>query len=176
MSPHARGLHPEPDRVVHVHGIIPARAGFTTAISRRPATSWDHPRSRGVYWGLSGPPISPTGSSPLARGLRRQHDVSHARPPDHPRSRGVYAGLRGHPTCMTGSSPLARGLHRGHRLLGQRNGIIPARAGFTGQGPTRATCPWDHPRSRGVYRCGRGGHGGPPGSSPLARGLPHVRA
>ena len=29
MSPHAQGLHPEPDRVVHVHGIIPARAGFT---------------------------------------------------------------------------------------------------------------------------------------------------
>ena len=69
MSPHAQGLHPEPDRVVHVHGIIPARAGFTTAISRRPATSWDHPRSRGVYTEQRRRPASDRGSSPLARGL-----------------------------------------------------------------------------------------------------------
>ena len=171
MSPHARGLHPEPDRVVHVHGIIPARAGFTTAISRRPATSWDHPRSRGVYWGLSGPPISPTGSSPLARGLRRQHDVSHARPPDHPRSRGVYAGLRGHPTCMTGSSPLARGLPDDRLQVRQEARIIPARAGFT----AARAMPWwslpDHPRSRGVYTRHSYYVSIRAGSSPFARGL-----
>ena len=48
-SPLARGLRPGqvdlPDRL----GIIPARAGFTTAESPPSALSADHPRSRGVY-------------------------------------------------------------------------------------------------------------------------------
>ena len=52
---------------------------------------------------------------------------------DHPRSRGVYF-----PDVTTiifdeGSSPLARGL-LGERIdCATENGIIPARAGFTGQ-------------------------------------------
>ena len=48
-SPLARGLH----HAVHVsdddQGIIPARAGFTRASTRRCRTRGDHPRSRGVY-------------------------------------------------------------------------------------------------------------------------------
>ena len=52
-----------------------------------------------------------------------------------------------------------------------RDGIIPARAGFTAaRSASRKGAP-DHPRSRGVY----GGYGWVPrheeGSSPLARGL-----
>ena len=73
-----------------------------------------------------------------------------------------------------GSSPLARGLRIQDQRRQPADGIIPARAGFTGSRspPTRA--PWDHPRSRGVYESSldRGDVG--PGSSPLARGL-HFR-
>ena len=51
--------------------IIPARAGFTSRLRATSSTSRDHPRSRGVYFGLD--PNSPLtgGSSPLARGLPR---------------------------------------------------------------------------------------------------------
>ena len=76
------------------------------------------------------------------------------------------------PLRSTGSSPLARGLLPSYRLGPYSGRIIPARAGFT---PTRAWCPWppgDHPRSRGVYASPRLHMHPPPGSSPLARGLP----
>ena len=56
-----------------------------------------------------------------------------------------------HVVSRHGSSPLARG------LLGDdvdeivRDGIIPARAGFTVTLDTGLDSPADHPRSRGVY-------------------------
>ena len=49
--------------------------------------------------------------------------------------------------------------------------IIPARAGFTGRGAQMTVTPWDHPRSRGVYRIRLYGDPDVRGSSPLARGL-----
>ena len=90
---------------------------------------------------------------------------------DHPRSRGVY--LTRYPVKFeaAGSSPLARGLlvPRGHVTRWQ--GIIPARAGFTGRRRCWAR-PWaDHPRSRGVYFLATSTSRRPWGSSPLARGL-----
>ena len=78
-------------------------------------------------------------------------------------------------TKATGSSPRVRGLRHRQRLPEPRQGIIPARAGFTLRpGPPRPGGP-DHPRACGVY----GGAaprfpGGPPwphGSSPRVRGL-----
>ena len=73
---------------------------------------------------------------------------------------------------MVGSSPLARGLHHGRRPNSHRLGIIPARAGFTPRRRRTRHSHRDHPRSRGVYdrRCRTSPT--PPGSSPLARGLP----
>ena len=71
----------------------------------------------------------------------------------------------------SGSSPLARGLHQSGRAGRGRLGIIPARAGFTHPSPVRGRLRGDHPRSRGVYRPGRGASTIIPGSSPLARGL-----
>ena len=69
-SPLARGLLEAAAGVQVGVGIIPARAGFTT--SRRPTIgpSWDHPRSRGVYFHGLDFEIINDGSSPLARGLR----------------------------------------------------------------------------------------------------------
>ena len=51
-------------------------------------------------------------------------------------------------------------------------GIIPARAGFTGDGVSVVGQTGDHPRSRGVYSKSNSPPGRTPGSSPLARGLP----
>ena len=116
--------------------------------------------------------VCASGSSPLARGLRRAwrgrgrcrriiparagftchewHPRHHAW--DHPRSRGVYLVQ----VC----------LEVGHR------GIIPARAGFTLSSPWVDPATWDHPRSRGVYHRPDAGGSDGVGSSPLARGLP----
>ena len=110
-SPLARGLPLRALVLAAYGGIIPARAGFTTArpSTRRP--SGDHPRSRGVYlWSRDEYDVA-RGSSPLARGLpmsrwrkesssgiipaRAGFTVSGDAPfkagADHPRSRGVYS-------------------------------------------------------------------------------------
>ena len=152
----------------------------------------DHPRSRGVYRHAPPPSATCGGSSPLARGLRRQPRtgarsprIIPARagftptgswrpcaPPDHPRSRGVYTiGGRSN-SVASGSSPLARGLLQGRRPPHRRSRIIPARAGFTDPRGAGLRRPRDHPRSRGVYRVRVHPPGRPQGSSPLARGLP----
>ena len=52
-----------------------------------------------------------------------------------------------------------------------RDGIIPARAGFTGCRPGRFRPAPDHPRSRRVYQFSYSNPDGNLGSSPLARGL-----
>ena len=171
MSPHARGLHPEPDRVVHVHGIIPARAGFTIIMASSGLLFGDHPRSRGVYLRLSWDRAQENGSSPLARGLlhaggrpRGRRGIIPARagfttptgstvswPRDHPRSRGVYPHRILPANRHGGSSPLARGLHMVART-GDKDLL-------------------DHPRSRGVYPTMEPLEIRIQGSSPLARGL-----
>ena len=50
-SPLARGLRTLRVGGAVVRRIIPARAGFTRALSPSLGTGWDHPRSRGVYRG-----------------------------------------------------------------------------------------------------------------------------
>ena len=190
-SPLARGLPRRRRRGPLSTGIIPARAGFTSSPTGTSSTRPDHPRSRGVYFGLY--PISnkDTGSSPLARGLPRFDwllrdtkgiiparagftcSTSTTSPPrwDHPRSRGVYD------TCVidrptgSGSSPLARGLPEKTPERQPIEGIIPARAGFTQTGVTDCSGFWDHPRSRGVYFEKGVTVWHKTGSSPLARGL-----
>ena len=191
-SPLARGLRRR--RVIRAsgHGIIPARAGFTRTPRPRSLTGTDHPRSRGVYAPTHHKESRVTGSSPLARGLHtdRLRAIQGAgiiparaaftafprlrtcRARDHPRSRGVYCSAGFSAASAGGSSPLARGLPL-LLFCGVRwNGIIPARAGFTGPGPLCARSPWDHPRSRGVYRREPVPEDWDLGSSPLARGLP----
>ena len=173
-SPLARGLLGGDYRRVQEIRIIPARAGFTLAVTVGTAATADHPRSRGVYGRGFLPFPFFWGSSPLARGLHHHRDHrQHARriiparagftsPTrtaragrwDHPRSRGVYAGVISHGSSGFGSSPLARGLREDDALVLGRPGIIPARAGFTEPHPLRRLLGWDHPRSRGVYACG----------------------
>ena len=150
-SPLARGLLKYlSDRLAEA-GIIPARAGFTCPGPRGAGGRRDHPRSRGVYQ-LEWEEMSPAqGSSPLARGLRRDSDHGYrtdwiipARagftrsgsrasraPTDHPRSRGVYVVDDRGRGPRPGSSPLARGLRGCGCVWCVDSGIIPARAGFT---------------------------------------------
>ena len=175
-SPLARGLlHLEIGRII-VHRIIPARAGFTLHHHGIYSASRDHPRSRGVYSPRRPSGRSFCGSSPLARGLRRQTRLGpdprriiparagftprcrdgRCRRSDHPRSRGVYAGILNACVSALGSSPLARGLLPPPVHTHGGRGIIPARAGFTSY------------NTKPEY--------GAPGSSPLARGLLDVGA
>ena len=98
-------------------GIIPARAGFTSACFQYWCAPPDHPRSRGVYGEMMFISGEAAGSSPLARGLlwpadarERAERIIPARAGftntwtfvrlrswDHPRSRGVYS--KGHEPC-----------------------------------------------------------------------------
>ena len=90
---------------------------------------------------------------------------------DHPRSRGVYVIIPTESGAGHGSSPLARGLLQCPPGLGGLLGIIPARAGFTGQSVGSPCAAADHPRSRGVYVGINDTWSWARGSSPLARGL-----
>ena len=190
-SPLARGLHERPGGGGGASGIIPARAGFTSAWPGLSGSPSDHPRSRGVY--SRSPALSPTGSgsSPLARGLRLSSPTAPgtrwiipARAgftlpghdgwtvcQDHPRSRGVYSPTAPPVISPRGSSPLARGLPACNLGLRAAGGIIPARAGFTLRRRRQAADLMDHPRSRGVYGRFSGSIVEISGSSPLARGL-----
>ena len=129
-SPLARGLQRPVPGAGHRRGIIPARAGFTSWATTTSRWREDHPRSRGVYPGSARPHMVRRGSSPLARGLRVDHErrllpariiparAGFTRGPrtptsgrsDHPRSRGVYHVSLSLPSLFPGSSPLARGL------------------------------------------------------------------
>ena len=170
-SPLARGLQIAPAPSLIDGRIIPARAGFTWPSC---AGAWgrsDHPRSRGVYVVDTSWPVVPAGSSPLARGLRGGWSAGGRRCGDHPRSRGVYVAVSFEKMMAAGSSPLARGLpNKPVKALGCSR-IIPARAGFTGQGDSAAAIGADHPRSRGGYTGRSWRRWTTPGSSPLARGL-----
>ena len=132
------------------------------------------------------------GSSPLARGLQGccphrggtcwiiparagftcASGAASSWPRDHPRSRGVYRDRARAARAPVGSSPLARGLRDEADHLRQAQGIIPARAGFTGLTIGSDGRPRDHPRSRGVYDTPGVVSPLTYGSSPLARGLP----
>ena len=150
-SPLARGLLSPTSTDEEGERIIPARAGFTPRTGPTGGATRDHPRSRGVYsWGPR-PRSWASGSSPLARGLRRVgvvrvlvRGIIPARAGftrcrlrstwparDHPRSRGVYASGGCEGAVRAGSSPLARGLPVPLTRAAAGIGIIPARAGFT---------------------------------------------
>ena len=88
----------------------------------------------------------------------------------HPRSRGEHRTIPTGGSFPPGSSPLARGTPPEFFNASHPRGLIPARAGNTGDGhcyPNRARA---HPRSRGEHSLTRRRVLGLLGSSPLARG------
>ena len=130
-----------------------------------------HPRSRGEHNRIVLTVSRMSGSSPLARGA--QPDCAHRienvgliparagstpRPVApgstrraHPRSRGEHAGVLNLDQVGQGSSPLARGAH--DFVAGELSppGLIPARAGSTGQSGRESRRRRAHPRSRGEH-------------------------
>ena len=139
----------------------------------RSGPGWDHPRSRGEYWGDNEPDSSLVGSSPLSRGiLAQRHDLQ--------RTRGIIPALAGNtiepagpvlPAGSVGSSPLSRGIPEIRRWFKMSTGIIPALAGNTRASSCRCCPRADHPRSRGEYYLWRSVAWNGGGSSPLSRGI-----
>ena len=173
--PRSRGVYDGGGAVDAVDpGIIPARAGFTGLGRGVREGVPDHPRSRGVYWDSRLSEETAAGSSPLARGLlRRRHGVAGGLGIIPARAGFTLTGpARG--GCSSGSSPLARGLLSARPGDGLPARIIPARAGFTSTNPLERDPDRDHPRSRGVYATQSTAGRMWWGSSPLARGLPHL--
>ena len=71
-SPHARGALRKPGGYRHRCGIIPACAGSTGSHLVHLRQGEDHPRMRGEHALTCNPSSSVVGSSPHARGARRQ--------------------------------------------------------------------------------------------------------
>ena len=171
-------------------GLIPAHAGKTST----PMSTWRsgraHPRSRGENWAASRRWRSPSGSSPLTRGKRRELGRCHRRhglipahagktllrgvilpsPGAHPRSRGENWTQSSGKLTGKGSSPLTRGKQTQRDGHSTRQRLIPAHAGKTSAVTSSPCLPWAHPRSRGENEQGTGNREGHPGSSPLTRG------
>ena len=144
---------------------LPARAGMPAAVAG------SSPLARGLQV-LSPLPGTPQRIIPARAGFTRLKHSRRVIVQDHPRSRGVYIEAENTDGVCEGSSPLARGLPRPVSESIRFRRIIPARAGFTGDGRRGRRLAWDHPRSRGVYIDAFTSWVGHKGSSPLARGLP----
>ena len=175
---------------------IPARAGNTRGLAPKAPRPPVHPRSRGEHHLQQVVMPRVNGSSPLARGtrpdLRRDLPAGRFIParagnttritgrsmysPVHPRSRGEHAVPVPVGLAPFGSSPLARGTLP--RLWRQRHPdrFIPARAGNTSTRARAIVSAAVHPRSRGEHSQHETLDDGSYGSSPLARGTPHLPA
>ena len=150
----------------------------------------DHPRLRGEHLVPIGRALSCPGSSPLARGARREakHKArcigiipacagSTGSPPpsdrswgDHPRLRGEHVMYHDCNVALPGSSPLARGAQFRRARKRCDAGIIPACAGSTPGQTFAQTRRRDHPRLRGEHETFEREQTAVKGSSPLARG------
>ena len=153
-----------------------------------------HPRSRGENRTRMCASSQQPGSSPLARGKpnveqRRGYRCrliparagktltkrrSAPTPPAHPRSRGENPSILSCRSRLRGSSPLARGKRSSRRGCVRRGRLIPARAGKTFLLVVREIEAGAHPRSRGENSSASWRVSAWDGSSPLARGKPHI--
>ena len=153
---------------------------------------WAHPRSRGEHGCPHRWHGRPWGSSPLARGTQIEYlqtktntgliparagntggaRMRARREGAHPRSRGEHQKLVARLVGGSGSSPLARGTRGAQDAMLIRRGLIPARAGNTGNTRCLPAHMRAHPRSRGEHPSPLHSAAHTPGSSPLARGTP----
>ena len=109
-SPLARGLRVPLGRAAEHVRIIPARAGFTRSCPPAGRGCWDHPRSRGVYYGGGVSEKGFLGSSPLARGLPLPRPGLLPGGGIIPARAGFTVMRNAIEKGEEGSSPLARGL------------------------------------------------------------------
>ena len=190
-SPLSRGIQQAGHQRKQTGRIIPALAGNTSPLARRPVPRPDHPRSRGEYHSVTRGERFTPGSSPLSRGIPSGDpclgyrtriipalagntafpDLGAFSSEDHPRSRGEYAHIDDCLPTRDGSSPLSRGIRVWQDRVAKGVGIIPALAGNTYPKMTGVPSDWDHPRSRGEYRPHCRAMSAVDGSSPLSRGI-----
>ena len=170
-SPHARGTHNALLAAIIKAGIIPACAGNTWQSEQSRLVAGDHPRMRGEHIDVWLDDFMREGSSPHARGTRRQWrghgqsagiipacagNTNHGRGflrcrRDHPRMRGEHQPRQRHRRGDWGSSPHARGTLDGGSRKIRQHGIIPACAGNTCAILSAPPSPKDHPRMRGEH-------------------------
>ena len=189
-SPRVRGKRPDPLAHAVDEGLIPARAGKTTAWARGSSAASAHPRACGENPLSSSSFARGSGSSPRVRGKRRP--LPHRRrrgrliparagktsrprrpPPSrpaHPRACGENSQHEAFMYPRLGSSPRVRGKHRVAGLRHVPGRLIPARAGKTPHIISTRPPPRAHPRACGENNRGSRAPCIVPGSSPRVRG------
>ena len=175
-SPLSRGIPPPTSIYGCSPRIIPALAGNTRKEPDNRRISWDHPRSRGEYFGIEARQGFGEGSSPLSRGIPALEVEEEGDERIIPALAGNTGQSISYRCPSMGSSPLSRGIRAALLCRPEAIGIIPAlaentarRRGWRFRGP-------DHPRSRGEYGFGIPYPDSKPGSSPLSRGIPELVA
>ena len=189
-SPRGRGKRKTELVAQDASGLIPARAGKTTAAARATQSGAAHPRAGGENHGGTFRCGLVNGSSPRGRGKRAAAPVTHHERGLIPARAGKtmhnYAYLpifKAHPRAggensyeasvtfpRPGSSPRGRG--KPTDTIGDEMHIrlIPARAGKTPSSPTRPTGSAAHPRAGGENAARIDVTDIPAGSSPRGRG------
>ena len=189
-SPRVRGKRAGDGAQPHVRGLIPARAGKTSASRTMRRRGAAHPRACGENTTSAAPSALPRGSSPRVRGkpgaeqlhqgvgglipacagkteLGPRGSVSREA---HPRVCGENSTSARPRRINSGSSPRVRGkLHLGAAPADQL-GLIPACAGKTWPGRAGTGRGWAHPRVCGENPLRTGADPRDAGSSPRVRG------
>ena len=155
-------------------GLIPARAGKTSAECGWPCGRGAHPRACGENQGTSYKEKSMDGSSPRVRGKLLGHLYVTAEGGAHPRACGENPEDVPSLEPVSGSSPRVRGKLLGHLYVTAEGGLIPARAGKTVVLSRACLRGWAHPRACGENPPGPSPTVAAPGSSPRVRGKPTV--
>ena len=170
-SPRMRGTRDSVDCRDCTSGIIPAYAGNTCLLRRRPRHQRDHPRVCGEHACGDDGHARIQGSSPRMRGTRRMEtsaitrtgiipayagnttgaSKTAAEAGDHPRVCGEHMDFPHLQNATAGSSPRMRGTLSLARQCARTRGIIPAYAGNTKRKRVRRTINRDHPRVCGEH-------------------------
>ena len=127
------------------------------------------PLARGTQF-YAGPVIDVIGLIPARAGNTHRRGDSFPLEGAHPRSRGEHLLVSSTRLFAVGSSPLARGTPKADSAVDGVQGLIPARAGNTGEAGRTEGADGAHPRSRGEHIAYEASQGHQAGSSPLARG------
>ena len=152
-SPLARGTPPGRVPLRHFDRFIPAGAGNTKTKPAQGGLRTVHPRWRGEHTNRLELEAGYRGSSPLARGTRRQPRRSRPTRTVHPRWRGEHDQVKLGAALDIGSSPLARGTQNELRQIITDARFIPAGAGNTVlPQPREAVAGGSSPLARGTRR------------------------
>ncbi len=142
--------------------------------AHRPPSVGDHPRARRGAQQRRKVHAWQAGIIPVCTGSTSSFLPRWSRRSDHPRMHGEH-NRRGDPMITAeGSSPYARGARYLHIIWKRPTGIIPVCTGSTATQAGHGASSPDHPRMHGEHFGGGRWAICFGGSSPYARGAPHV--